>query len=128
MNLFHSGLPAPEFDRNLIYYLAGPMTGLPLYNYPTFEQACKQLRSDAVKVNSPHEIQYDAPPGSLPYNDYIVAGLNLLKTCQGIILLPGWAGSRGVMTELNAARAQKMPVLYMPNPRGLSLIYMGGGK
>lgn len=115
-------------NRDITYYLAGPMTGLPEYNYPEFTWACEWLRShQGLTVASPHEVIYDAKPGELPYNDYIVGGLNLLKTCQGVILLPGWASSNGVVHhELRAARARALPVYYiLRHDLGASLLSMG---
>ena len=116
-------------DRSLTYYLAGPMSGIPDFNFPAFEQASRELRSQGIKIESPHEIQQEIP-GTLPYNDVIVRALDLLKTCRGIILLPGWAGSNGVVHhELAMARQFNMPVLYYGYwPDQPSLIEMGGGQ
>lgn len=47
-----------EFNRDLWYYLAGPMTGQPEYNFPAFEEAQKLLDAENIKVRSPHEIDH----------------------------------------------------------------------
>lgn len=47
-----------EFDRNLWYYLAGPMTGYPKLNYPAFEKAVALLEEEGIKVASPHTIDH----------------------------------------------------------------------
>lgn len=50
--------PGHEFDYGLWYYLAGPMTGLPEYNYPAFEKAVIALEEAGIKVKSPHTIDH----------------------------------------------------------------------
>jgi hypothetical protein len=37
-------------------YISGPMTGIPDYNYPLFEEVVQAFRDQGVKVFSPHEI------------------------------------------------------------------------
>lgn len=56
-----------EFDRSLCYYLAGPMSGLPDYNYPAFEEAKKFLEEEGIKVRSPHEINHGQHPMGTSY-------------------------------------------------------------
>lgn len=97
------------------YYLAGRMTGLPHYNFPTFEIAARDLRSKGFDVASPHEIDHGETPetrGRLPYQTYMRAGLKLLLKCEGIILLTGWELSKGCMTELYVAHALAMQILF----------------
>lgn len=60
--------PGHEFDYGLWYYLAGPMTGLPEYNYPAFEKAVSALEEAGIPVKSPHTIdhrqhEFTNPPG-----------------------------------------------------------------
>ena len=104
------------FDFKKTYYLAGPMSGYPEFNYPTFEYVCKVLRREEIEVASPHEIDYkespERPRGSLTYQDYIDGGLELLSTCQGIILLPGWPQSTGAIIEVKFAVERNMPVYF----------------
>lgn len=56
MNIINK--PGHEFDFSLWYYLAGPMTGHPEYNYPAFEKATTVLEENGVKVKSPHLIDH----------------------------------------------------------------------
>jgi len=95
-------------------YLAGPMTGLPEYNFPAFEMACKQLRANGLVINSPHEIAHEEPDGrgSLDYEVYIRAGLKMLLECTGIIMLPGWELSKGCFTELYVATALGLTIFF----------------
>lgn len=102
-------------DPRLVYYLAGPMTGLPEYNYPAFEELAAYLRSIGAKVCSPHENiaeTEEEPRGSLPREEYVRSGLELLLECDAIILLEGWASSQGTLQELLVASNCGMPVYY----------------
>jgi len=75
------------------YYLAGPRTGVPHNNLPSFEEALVTLRRT-------HEIFCPA--------EIIEGGTELSKAesyrqlleCDGLILLPGWAGSNGTKAEV----------------------------
>ena len=81
-------------------YVAGPMTGLPEYNYPAFTRAAATLRNLGYHVESPHE------PGDVEgwtWVDYMRRGLAQMLTCDTIALLPGWHQSRGAMIELRLA-------------------------
>lgn len=99
-------------------YLAGPMTGLPLFNYPMFELSAYKLRKRGMEIFSPHEIDHDEPGGlgSLPYKDYIRGGLKLLLECDAIIMMDGWELSKGCMTELYVANACGLKIFFF-NPR-----------
>jgi nucleoside 2-deoxyribosyltransferase len=88
------------------YYLAGPMTGLPEYNFPTFERVATLLRKEGLDIASPHEIDHNETPetrGSLPYWVYLKAAFKLMLECDGIILLPGFRSSKGAREELYVA-------------------------
>lgn len=101
-------------NRNLTYYLAGPMSGYENYNYPVFAQYCSILRSAHVKVKSPHEVDYPDSKvlGDLPYQVYIDGGLKLLDECDGLILMPGWPQSTGAQLELSKALERHLPVYF----------------
>lgn len=106
------GIP---FDRDIPFYLAGPMSGYPDFNFSAFEQACIQLRYYGLTIRSPHEIDHGETPatrGSLPYETYMQAGLDLLETCKGIILLHGWPQSGGACRELSRAIDLGLPVYF----------------
>ena len=107
-----------RFNQDLDYYLAGPMSGYPQYNYGEFEAACRLLRANKITVHSPHEIVYPASRvlGDRPYQEYIDGGLNLLRRCNGIILLPGWPQSTGALMELAEATKANFPAYFLHDP------------
>lgn len=84
-----------------IFYIAGPMTGLPEYNYPAFEAVAGVLREAGHHVISPHEVDNgdNGIPGSVPYKTYIKNGLIALLECNAIVLLNGWNASKGARIE-----------------------------
>lgn len=82
-------------------YLAGPMSGLPEYNYPAFNDAAARLREAGFFVANPAEIE---PPNPNPtWADWMRAAITLMLTCDAIALLDGWQMSRGAVIERDLA-------------------------
>ncbi len=86
-------------------YVAGPMTGLPDYNYPAFHAAEAELRAAGYDVANPASIGVQ---DGWEWQDYMRAGLRLMLDCDGIALLDGWHASRGAQIELRLAMALGM--------------------
>lgn len=111
------------------WYLAGPMRGLPRYNFDAFFDAEHNLINKRYIIVSParHDIEIGLDP-DLPLDEQ---GWDLsesmiwdIKTimhpnCVGVIVLPGWERSSGVATELSVARTLKKQVLSYPKLLGL---------
>ncbi|HCI4017240.1 TPA: DUF4406 domain-containing protein [Pseudomonas aeruginosa] len=76
-------------------YLAGPMTGLPEFNYPAFHAEAARLRQLGYHVENPAEINPDG--GS--WSDCMRRDIPRLLTCDAFALLPGWLSSRGANVE-----------------------------
>jgi hypothetical protein len=98
-------------------YIAGPMTGLPEFNFPAFAAAAKELRAQGCNVVSPHELSIQADPSlshgadaKLPYEFYLRNSLKALLGCDEVVLLPGWERSKGACLEREIAQALKMTV------------------
>lgn len=87
-------------------YIAGPMTGLPEFNLPSFWIAEKSLAAEGYSVESPAANQ----AGDLPYHFYIRRGLAQLVRCDEIALLPGWERSNGAVLEARVAAMCQMGV------------------
>ena len=96
-------------------YVAGPMIGVPHFNFPKFDLARDFLKALNYEVVSPADIDrahgFDAMrlPGDTDWSDFSVTGLNklevisrdieALKQCQAIYMLTGWEKSVGAQAE-----------------------------
>jgi hypothetical protein len=96
-------------------YLAGPMSGIPQFNFPAFEEAATAMRATGIDVVSPHEqdapetraMAWASPDGVLTKD----SGAESWGTClsrdvkivadevTGVVFLPGWQRSRGAKLE-----------------------------
>lgn len=100
-------------------YLAGPMTGLPAWNFPAFDRAAAHGRSLGFDVVSPADLDRDA--GFDPDHDADIAGgvlrdvvrrdLDAILSADAIALLPGWENSKGARAELFVAHWLHLRVL-----------------
>ena len=84
-------------------YIAGPMSGIPEFNYPLFAAVAKELRANGVDVVSPHELHNGDT--SQPYTYYLRRDLKALLECDDMVLLPGWRNSKGAKLEARIAVA-----------------------
>lgn len=99
------------------YYLTGPMSGIPQFNFPLFKRASAQLRAAGYDVVSPHEMDppdqqaaaWASPDGKLDtvgklagytWGETLARDVKIVADqVQGLILLPGWDKSRGARLE-----------------------------
>jgi len=84
-----------------VIYIAGPMTGLPHFNFPAFATAAIHLRAEGYKVVNPAELSGDTDK---PWEHYMRISLKAMLDCNTIYLLEGWRRSRGARIEYNLAR------------------------
>lgn len=106
-------------------YLAGPMRGLPDFNFPAFHEAATDLRRVGFEVFNPAERDTAAgfdPSGMTGLEDLSAMGFSLRealaadteyisKHADVVMLLPDWERSSGVAAEIALARALGLPVL-----------------
>jgi hypothetical protein len=92
--------PKNPGDNMIRVYLAGPMTGLPEFNFPAFNRAAASLRASGYFVINPVEIDSDTTG---KWEDYMRKDIPQLLTCDQIALLPGWENSRGAKLEKHIA-------------------------
>jgi len=78
-------------------YLAGPMTGMPGHNFPTFHAAAERFRKAGWDVANPAENFQGRT--DLPRSAYLRADVASLAQCDAIALLPGWDRSDGATLE-----------------------------
>lgn len=117
-------------------YLAGPMRGIPKFNFPAFAAGAALLRAEGHEVFSPAEhdeaVFYkgfadnniegsedkaanDAGMSPLELRRVLFAAdlAWICKEADAIALLPGWENSKGVRAELATANALGLEVWYM---------------
>lgn len=75
-------------------YIAGPMTGLPHFNRPAFQQAAISLSFEKHIPLNPAIL-----PDGLTEADYMAIGLTMLQRAEAIYLLTGWQFSAGARAE-----------------------------
>lgn len=113
-------------------YIAGPMRGIPEFNFPAFYAAADMLKAQghevfnpAAKDNERHGT--DISKGNITGDESIASaqhGFNLrealsidlewiCKYADAIALLPGWEGSKGATAERATALALGLEVIYL---------------
>ena len=112
-------------------YLAGPMRGLPNFNFPAFDTAAAKLRSQGHTVFSPadHDREVNGPEiEHNPTGDEAICaakfgfdirqalGADLAWICthaDAVALLPGWEKSKGANAERAVAIALDITVMVL---------------
>lgn len=111
-------------------YIAGPMTGRELYNWPWFENTARVMRRMGWDVVTPTEIDEEcgmvhakrAADGTIidvqttelfDYEEILQRDFEAVRTCTHILLHPEWHQSSGARRELHVALGLGIqPVLY----------------
>lgn len=113
-------------------YLAGPMRGIPEFNFPAFHAAATDLRARGHEVWSPAE--RDIAEGFDPKNDearplayYMRHDLPAVCESDAVVVLDGWPLSTGARLEVHVARACGIPVLSYPDITPVSLLVEAHG-
>ena len=81
-------------------YLAGPMTGLPEFNYPAFNAEAARLRALGYEVENPAE---NPLPADAPWNECLRVAVRQMLTCDVVATLPNWQDSPGAQLEVYIA-------------------------
>lgn len=111
-------------------YVAGPMRGIPEFNFPAFHAATAKLRAQGYMVFNPAERDNerhgaDVSKGNLTGDETIAAkehGFNLREAlgedlefiCRHadvVALLPGWQNSKGATAERATAVALGLEIM-----------------
>lgn len=113
-------------------YIAGPMRGIPEFNFPAFFAAAEKLRADghvvfnpAARDNEHHGV--DISKGNETGDESIAAakhgfnlrdalGADLAYICaeaDAVALLPGWENSKGANAERATALALGLTLIHL---------------
>lgn len=118
------------------YYLAGPMTNIPQFNYPAFFAAAKHLRDLGHDIVSPAELDdpktiaaaMASPDGALgsgtvdgkTWGDFLARDVKIVADqVQGVVFLDNWFFSRGARLEAFTALLCKHSFALYDAERGL---------
>lgn len=93
-------------------YIAGPMTGLPEFNYPAFRAAEAALRKQGFDTLNPVDAEEHNPTPGEPqsWDWYMRHALRMVLAADGLAVLDGWWRSRGATLEVQVATALQLPV------------------
>ena len=92
-------------------YIAGPMTGLPEFNYPAFHAKAAELRAIGHNVKSPAEHDFDVK--DFPLREAFADYTNYICTqAEAVHMLEGWHKSHGARIEHDLAVYLGLKVVY----------------
>lgn len=104
-------------------YVSGPMSGLPLDNFPAFKAVTAKLRARGYDVVCPTEVNpgVGKPAPDAPrevhdayWSECIRADIAAMAAeCGAIVLIPGWQYSKGAHMELGAAHRFAMRIVQL---------------
>lgn len=109
----------------MIFYLAGPMNGIPDYNIPAFHRAEAWLTgsfADLEILSPARDVEIYTHPESnreegidteAAHGEYLRRDIQHLLRADGIVLIDGWERSKGANFELTVARALNLRVLVL---------------
>lgn len=109
---------------NKTAYLAGPMTGIPMYNFPAFDAARDRLLAQGWQVVSPADLDraHGFDPVVCPYlkvtPEFLRAAMKrdvdalLSESVTAIYLLDGWEKSAEAQAEFAVAEWRGLEVMY----------------
>ena len=96
------------FSERDIVYIAGPMTGKPLFNYIQFFGIAGLIEKEyGCRVLNPAR-----QPNGLPYAEYIERALADVRSATAILLLTGWESSPGARKEFCLAAECNIRIIY----------------
>ena len=85
-------------QQRKIVYIAGPMSGLPEYNRPAFnDEALNQQQKGHVVLNPA------ILPDGLTQQQYMGICIEMVKIADEVIMLPNWVNSQGATAEFHYA-------------------------
>lgn len=114
-------------------YVAGPMSGIPEFNFPAFHAAATRLRGQGHEVFNPAERDterhngVDISKGNTNGSQELAAkehGFSLrdaladdtwyiCKEADAIAMLPGWENSKGALAEWTLSIALGHAIIYL---------------
>ena len=111
-----TSLHRTEIGKPPVCYVAGPMTGIPNFNFEAFDAAAAVMREAGWFVYNPadndRERGEEARPDGVPQwklKHYMEIDLAQVCKSDAIFMLKGWEESKGATLEFNVADAVDVP-------------------
>lgn len=136
-----------------MWYIGGPMTNLPQFNYPAFDEAARTLREEGKEILSPSELDdpatriealasLDGAPDTVAasgfgsdardgvYRTFLGRDVDMLfdtPGLEGMYVIPGWKNSRGAILETFVVAAlMGLPVVDYETRKNVPLGVLSG--
>ena len=92
-------------------YISGPITNDPDY-MTKFEAAENELREMGyTSIVNPAKVNANLP-SDFDHRSYMECSLAQLRCCEAVLMLKGWAQSKGAAVEKAIAETRRMEILY----------------
>ena len=123
--------PDSSTAKRPVVYIAGPMRGIPHFNFPSFDAAKAYLIGLGYDVLSPADFdrlfddfdpykpEYETAEGcgdfpqAMDFKRVVTRDLTAVTQCDAIALLPGWEKSKGAVAEIAVAHWMGKPVIHL---------------
>lgn len=86
--------------------VSGPMTGLPHFNRPLFNEVAAQLRGEGHTVYNPATL-----PVGWSHDHYMAITLKWIENVDALYMLDGWQHSKGAVMEFDRILRNRIPIL-----------------
>lgn len=114
-----------------VVYIAGPMRGIPHFNFPAFDAAKAYLIGKGYDVLSPADFdrvlddfdpykpEYETAEGcadfpkTMDFKRVVTRDLTAVTQCDAVALLPGWEKSKGAVAEIAVANWIGKPLIHL---------------
>lgn len=98
---------ALSLSRDDIVYIAGPMSGCKLFNYPAFFAMEGLLKKEfGCKVLNPAR-----QPNGLTYEEYMKRAFEDVRKASVVVMLNNWTLSDGAQREYHLAKFEQIKVI-----------------
>lgn len=107
-------------------YLAGPMRGIPDFNFPAFDAAAARLREQGHVVFNPADSDRWLKLTGREWTARVCFEADTEWICRhadAVALLPGWENSKGATAERALAMALGLRVLLINNEELFEEVY-----
>ncbi len=81
-------------------YISGPITGYANFNKEAFDSASTVIREAGHDPVNPQDLPHDH---GKTWHEFMKVDIKAMLDCDAVLLLPGWANSRGATLEYRIA-------------------------